>query len=97
MSKRVYDALMICASHDYTTFAVPEPGEEDPPARRKDELKDLEEIRALITLGLLRDVSNNYLKEIEKYKNEYGTTYRVIELTKEGIAMFTTVEKQVIN
>lgn len=97
MSETVYDALTICASNEYYTFAVLEPSETSDSDRRDRLLKDLEEIKDLVQLGLLRDISAKYNKEIAKYLQEYGSSYKVVELTKEGILMFSNAKDRVIN
>lgn len=99
MSERVYDALTMCASNNYHAFAVLEPKETDieDPKRRKDLLADLEEIKKLQHLGLLKDISSRYQSEIAGYTKEHGFSYKVVELTKESILMFANSKNRVIN
>lgn len=97
MSEKVYEALTVCASHEYYVFAILEPRDADTLDTRNDILKDLEEVKDLIRLGLLKDISKEYNKDIKKFQEAHGAGYKVIELTKEGIMLFANAKNRVIN
>ncbi len=97
MTEKVYEALTVCAENQYYTFAVIEPTLDETPKRRKDLLRDLEEVNDLVQLGLLRDISARYTGEIAKCLQERGYGYKVVELTKEGMLMFANAKDRKVN
>jgi hypothetical protein len=97
MSAAVYGALCVCSDNNYYTFAVMEPKEDDEPKRRLSLLEDLEEIKDLSHLGLLKDISYRFGIEIGKCREEHGFGYRVMELTRECILMFSNTKDRKVN
>lgn len=94
MSENVYEALEICASSEYYTFACLEPREDETIERKKALENEMAEINDLVNLDLLKDISHKYKSMIRHCREEHGFGYKVLELTQAGILMFSNTKER---
>ena len=84
-----YEVLTSMGKSNATFIAVPESNEGDDPEFRAKLLNRMNEIEDLVTLEILKDVSNEekFAKIIQEAKSQ-GRSFRVFILTEIGFMMF---------
>ena len=89
--------LVRAANGGSTVFAVVESGELDPP-EKKDVLDgNVREIRQLIDIGLLLDVSEKFTEPIAVCKLSNKRGFIVVQLTDQAQLMFAEASSRSIN
>lgn len=99
LSPTIAEALIACASEQLGgyTFAVLEPREDDLPERKKQMAAEMSEIRDLMQLDLLRDVSYRFSRQIDDCKETHGFGYKVVQLTEYAVLMFMENKHRKVN
>lgn len=89
--------LVRAANGGSTVFAVIEPGETDPPERKETLEGHIREIRQLIDIGLLTDVSSKFVEPIQVSLLQNKRGFIVVQLTEQAAMMFAEGSSRSIN
>ena len=89
--------LVRAANGGSTVFAVVESGEKDTGERKETLESHVREIRQLIDLGLLTEVSEKFQEPIQVCKLQNGRGFIVVQLTDQALLMFSEAAHRSIN
>jgi len=89
--------LVRAANGGSTVFAVVESGEKDTGERKETLESHVREIRQLIDLGLLTEVSEKFQEPIQVCKLQNGRGFIVVQLTDQAQLMFSEAAHRSIN
>lgn len=95
LSQKQYDILRNTANDEHIVFSVIGVAE-GATDHEKEEIEDtLRQIKELIGMGLVNDVSDKFESNIKKVKEEHGRTIYLYALTWDAVLMFLNKKESV--
>ena len=89
--------LLRGANNGTRVFAILEPSPTDSEERRKQLVREMDEMNDLISLGLLTDISKDFEEPIKVSKLNNNRGFSVVRLTDQAIIMFHECGRREIN
>lgn len=97
LSQNQFDLLSIAANGGSLVFASVEPTEDDPPYKKKKLTEEMQQIKDLITLGFLTNVSHKFKETIQVAKINHNRGILITSVTPLGVACFRDIKNRTVN
>ena len=92
-----YGVLCHTAQGSVPIFLAARPRREDTPSRRYTLKHKHEEVKQLVELQLMEDVSDEFVETIQEHTIKTGRKYAVYGLTEQGYLLFRDCDDRPIN
>lgn len=97
LNKSQFDLLSISTNGGNIVFAIIEPNEDDPPDKRKKLNDEMQQMKDLINIGLVEDVTHKFKDTIQVAKINNNRDVKVVAVTTLGVKLFRNHGNRTIN